>query len=161
MFRDMRRRKQALGEAEARSILEQGSFGVLAVSGDGGWPYSVPLSYAYEEGRLYFHCAASGHKLDAVRREPRASFCVVASDEVVPKRFTTLYRSAIAFGRVREVENEEAKRSAARLIARKYAPDASAESIERAIDSEMGALCILELRIEHLSGKQAGGLVKG
>lgn len=161
MFRKMRRSKQALSEAQAQEILRSGSSGVLALSGDGGWPYAVPMSYAFDEGRLYFHCAASGHKLDSVKREPRASFCVVAQDEVVPGEYTTLYRSAIAFGHVRIVEDEPEKRRAAELIGRKYAPDSRDEDLARTIDGEMGALCILELTIEHLSGKQSGKLASG
>ena len=68
---------------------------MLALSGDGGYPYAVPLSYLYHQGKLYFHCAKSGHKLDALRREPKASFCVVAQDQVAPLEYTTLYRSVI------------------------------------------------------------------
>ena len=65
MFREMRRKRQALTQAQCQAILEQGSCGVLALSGDGGYPYAVPLSYLYHQGKLYFHCAKSGHKLDA------------------------------------------------------------------------------------------------
>ena len=69
MFRAMRRKRQQLSRAEAEAILERGTSGVLAVAGDDGYPYAVPLSYVYQDGKLWFHCANSGHKLDAVRRE--------------------------------------------------------------------------------------------
>ena len=72
--------------------------GVLAVLGDGGYPYAVPLSFAYEDGHIYIHCARAGHKLDALRRCAKASFCAVERDDVVPEEFTTRYVSAIAFG---------------------------------------------------------------
>lgn len=85
MFREMRRKKQLLPEEEAIAILKEGTFGVLALSGDDGYPYAVPISYVYEGGKLWFHCAKSGHKLDAIRREPKASFCVTAQDKVVPE----------------------------------------------------------------------------
>ncbi|MBE6898965.1 MAG: 5-nitroimidazole antibiotic resistance protein, partial [Ruminococcaceae bacterium] len=65
MFRDMRRKQQALPYEESVTILESASSGVLAVLGDEGYPYTVPLSYVYREGKLYFHCASEGHKLDA------------------------------------------------------------------------------------------------
>ena len=99
MFRDMRRTKQLLPAEEAEDILRQASAGVLAVSGDNGYPYAVPLSYAYADDKLYFHLATSGHKLDGIRRNEKVSFCVIAQDEVVPERFATDYRSVIAFGR--------------------------------------------------------------
>ena len=66
MFHEMRRKKQQLLKKDAEEILYRGSFGVLALSGDDGYPYAVPISYLYDEGKLYFHCAKSGHKLDAV-----------------------------------------------------------------------------------------------
>ena len=93
----------------ARRVLSRGTSGVLALLGDGGWPYAVPMSYAFDGEKLYFHCAREGHKLDAIRREARASFCVVDRDEVVPEEYTTYFRSAIAFGRVRVIEDESAK----------------------------------------------------
>ena len=62
---------------------------MLAVEGDGGYPYAVPLSYAWDSGKLLFHCARSGHKLDAVKRNPKASFCVIGQDRVIPDEYTT------------------------------------------------------------------------
>lgn len=67
MFRKMRRKRQQLTEAECIDILMENTSGVLAVCGDNGYPYAVPLSYVYDNGSLYFHCARSGHKLDAIK----------------------------------------------------------------------------------------------
>ena len=83
------------------AVLSRGSHGVLALAGDEGYPYAVPISYVYEGGKLYFHCAKSGHKLDAIARCPKASFCVVDQDQVVPQEYTTYFRSVIAFGTIR------------------------------------------------------------
>ena len=83
MFREMRRQKQLLPEAEALAMLESCTSGVLAVQGDDDYPYAVPLSFAYEDGRLFFHSAKAGHKVDALGRNPKASFCVIAADDVV------------------------------------------------------------------------------
>lgn len=154
-FRPMRRGKQALSMPECTEILARGTSGVLALAGDGGYPYAVPLSYVYDGEKLYFHSARAGHKLDAIAREPRASFCVVDRDEVIPEEYTTYFRSVIAFGRVRVVEDEAQKRAAIDLLARKYAPDDSAENRERAIAREWKPLCMLEMEIDHLSGKEA------
>jgi nitroimidazol reductase NimA-like FMN-containing flavoprotein (pyridoxamine 5'-phosphate oxidase superfamily) len=78
MFRQMRRKRQELSETEAIAMLESCTSGVLAVHGDDDYPYAVPLSFAYEDGKLFFHCATVGHKLDAVKRDEKASFCVIA-----------------------------------------------------------------------------------
>ena len=159
MFREMRRKRQALTQAQCQAILEQGSCGVLALSGDDGYPYAVPLSYLYHQGKLYFHCAKSGHKLDALRREPKASFCVVAQDQVVPLEYTTLYRSVIVFGRLRELEDDKEKRAAIEALALKYAPQDTPAHREEAIRRDWGPLCVLELTPEHVSGKQGKDLV--
>ena len=160
MFRPMRRSAQALDGGACVEILERGTSGVLAVAGDGGWPYAVPLSYAFDGEKLYFHCAREGHKLDAIRREARASFCVVDRDEVVPEEYTTYFRSVIVFGRVRVLEDEAQMRAAIELLARRYFPQDSAENRRRAIEREWTGLCILEMDIEHMSGKEAKDLAR-
>ncbi|MBQ9616719.1 MAG: pyridoxamine 5'-phosphate oxidase family protein, partial [Oscillibacter sp.] len=68
MFREMRRHGQQLPESECAEILRREPRGVLAVLGDDGYPYTVPLDFVYEGGKLYFHCAGEGHKLDAIKR---------------------------------------------------------------------------------------------
>ena len=107
MFREMRRNKQALSDEECREILERCTSGTLAVLGDEGYPYAVPLSYVFINGHIYFHCARAGHKLDAIRACDKVSFCVIDRDEVIPEKFTTKYRSVIVFGRAREVTDPE------------------------------------------------------
>jgi nitroimidazol reductase NimA-like FMN-containing flavoprotein (pyridoxamine 5'-phosphate oxidase superfamily) len=148
----MRRRKQLLPEAEAAAILGTCTSGVLAVHGDDGYPYAVPLSFAFEDGRLYFHAAVAGHKLDALGTSDKASFCVIAQDDIVPERFTTHYRSVIAFGRLRVVTDEERKRHALLLLAGKYSPD-HLHAAEAEIDGDWKRVLVLELVVEHLTGK--------
>ena len=98
MFREMRRNKQLLSSEETAAVLERGTSGVLALAGDQGYPYAVPISYVYDGEKIFFHCAKSGHKLDAIRREEKASFCVIDQDRIIPEEFTTYFRSVIAFG---------------------------------------------------------------
>ena len=159
MFREMRRKRQQMPESEAVAILERGSHGVLAVLGDGGYPYAVPISYVYEDGKIYMHCAKSGHKLDAVRACEKASFCVVDQDEVVQAEFTSHYRSAIAFGRIREITDDAEKRRMVSLLARKYCPDLPQAEHDKAIERDWAPLNMLELNIEHLTAKQAKELI--
>lgn len=160
MFREMRRKKQLLPEREAEEILRRGKTGVLGVAGDGGYPYAVPLNYVYEDGTIYFHCAKTGHKLDAIRRNGKVSFCVVDQDKVVPEQFTTHYKSAIAFGKAAVLTGDGAKRAAIELLVRKYAPDRR-EQGEEAIEREWDALCVVAVSVEHLTGKAARGLAGG
>jgi nitroimidazol reductase NimA-like FMN-containing flavoprotein (pyridoxamine 5'-phosphate oxidase superfamily) len=154
----MRRKRQELTEKECEAILEQATSGVLALLGDDGYPYGVPLSHAYVGGRLVFHGAAKGHKLDALRAYPKASYTVVRQDTVVPEEFTTYFCSVIAFGRVRELEGEE------KLEALRQLGDAFWPGHERERDAEIAPrldhMVVFVLEIEHLSGKQAKELVK-
>ncbi len=161
-FRPMRRKTQKLSDKGAARVLERGTSGVLAVAGDGGYPYAVPLSYAYDpdEGRLVFHSAMAGHKIDALQREPKASFCVIDQDAVKPEEFTTYFRSAIAFGKVRMIEDEDEKRAAIELLNKRYAPDMPKEAEDKEIAAFWKSLRMFELRIEHLSGKEAIELVR-
>ena len=90
MFREMRRKGQALPAEEITAVLYRGRSGVLALSGDDNYPYALPISYVYDGNHIYFHCARSGHKLDAIQRNCKASFCVVDQDQIVPEEYTTL-----------------------------------------------------------------------
>ena len=154
MFREMRRTLQVLPQEECEKLLQSGTAGVLALTGDDGYPYAVPLSYAYAEGKLYFHCARTGHKIDAIRRSEKASFCVIGQDQIVPEELTTYYRSVIAFGRIRIVEEEKEKRRILGALADKYAPTLSEEKRQASIEQDLAPVCILEMQVEHLSGKE-------
>ena len=153
-FREMRRKKQKLTDDACRAILARGTSGVLAVAGDGGYPYAVPLSYVFDGESIFFHCAPSGHKLDAVARDDKVSFCVIDKDDVQPATYTTHFASVIVFGRIRVLDDPKEKRLALEKLAERYSPgqkEASAREIDRFFDK----MCALELRIEYMSGKQA------
>ena len=160
MFRKMRRTRQELSAEACTVVLNRGTSGVLALLGDEGYPYAVPISYVYDGGKLYFHSARSGHKLDAVRRCPKASFCVIDQDQVVPEKYTTYFRSVILFGKIRILEEEGEKRAAIEKLADRYAPHGSRESRDKEIRQEWKALCVLEMTVEHMTGKEAIELVK-
>ncbi|MCD8214237.1 MAG: pyridoxamine 5'-phosphate oxidase family protein [Clostridiales bacterium] len=159
MFREMRRKNQALTLGECEEILREGSSGVLALSGDEGYPYALPISYVYENGKIYFHCAKTGHKIDAIGRNPKASFCVVAMDEVMPEKYTTKYKSVIAFGHMRILNEPEDIISSIRKLGIKYAPENSEEQLNEEISKDLARLCMLEMRIENISGKQGRELL--
>lgn len=150
----MRRNRQLLPEEESIAILENGTSGVLALSGDGGYPYAVPMSYVYNDRKLYFHSALNGHKIDAIRRNELASFCVIAQDIVVPAEFTTRFCSIIAFGRIRIIDEPVEKRRTAELLAAKYDPD-NLGNLDREMEKGFDRMCMIELEIEHLTGKEA------
>ena len=151
-FRPMRRFKQALEQEECMRILREGSYGVLSLIGDGGYPYGVPLNYFYANNRIYFHGAKEGHKIDAMKGDARASFCVVEKSDVVPERFLTHFRSVIAFGKMSIASDEEAREIAFQLGMR-FNPDK--EAAKKEVEKEKPSLACFYLEMEHLSGKEA------
>lgn len=158
-FRDMRRKRQQLPEEESVAILQKATSGTLALLGDDDYPYAVPLSYLYHEGKLYFHSALSGHKVDAIRRCDKASFCVIGQDDVQPKEYSTFYRSVIAFGRIHIVEDEQEKLETARMLGNRYNPN-DEEGLQKEMDSAFSRMLMIRFDIEHLTGKESIGLAR-
>lgn len=158
-MRAMRLKNQELSEKTSIEVLKRGTSGVLAVLGEEEYPYAVPLSYVFSDGKIYFHGAKTGHKLDAIEKHDKVSFCVVDQDEVIPEEYTTYYRSVIAFGRACVIEAEEEKRKALELLGEKYMPQCR-EGYLQEIDNKIDKLSIIELRIERLTGKEAIELVE-
>ena len=160
IFREMRLRKQELSRQKVADILHKGTSGVLALLGDNDYPYAVPISYVYDDGKIYFHSAKNGHKIDAIQRTAKASFCVIDEDLVVPEEYTTYFRSVIAFGKIRVIEDDREKRAAIEKLAIKYAPEDTAANRDDAISRGGNLICMLEMKIDHITGKEAIGLVK-
>lgn len=158
MFREMRRKKQLLSKQATEEILRNGQSGVLGVTGDDDFPYVVPLSYVYENGKIYFHCAKTGYKLDGIQRNSKVSFCVIDKDQIVPDKFTTYFRSAIVFGNAQILTEDAVKQYAMELLVRKYSNDYQEDGTNE-IKREWKALCVVEIMIEHMTGKEAIELV--
>ena len=100
------------------------------------------------------------HKLDAIQRSSKASFCVIDQDQIVSEKYTTYFRSVIAFGQIRFIEDEKEKRAAIEKLTKKYSPDEDAAGRRKEIDREWKTLCMLEMCIDHMTGKEAIELVK-
>lgn len=159
MFREMRRKKQVLSLEENIQVLNRGTSGVLAVSGDDDYPYAVPLSYVYHDNKIFFHCAKAGHKLDSIIRNEKVSFCVIDKDQIVQEKYTSYFRSVIVFGKARILEDDVEKRNALEILTAKYSPDQEKSHQLQAIEKEYKIVCMIELTIEHMSGKEAIELV--
>jgi nitroimidazol reductase NimA-like FMN-containing flavoprotein (pyridoxamine 5'-phosphate oxidase superfamily) len=158
MFREMRRKKQNLSEERTIEILKASTSGVLAVSGDDDYPYTVPLSHVYKDGKLYFHCAREGHKIDGIQRNNKVSFCVIDQDEVIQESFATHYRSVTVFGRARILTEDSERRYALECLVQKFSPDYIEEG-QREIERDWDRVCVIEVSIEHMTGKIAKDLV--
>lgn len=158
-FREMRRKFQQFSEEESIGILQKATAGTLALLGDNGYPYAVPISYVYADGKLYFHSALSGHKVDAIRNCDKASFCVIDKDDVQPEKYTTFFRSVIAFGRIHIIEDEHEKLEIARMLGNRYNPNQE-EALQKEIENGLSRMLALRFDIEYMTGKEAIELMK-
>lgn len=153
MFRNMRRAEKAVDIAKAEEFLRSENYGVLSVIGDDGFPYGVPLNYVYDEGKIYFHStSASSHKLDAIRKNEKVSFTVILEHDMVPEKLDTMYTSVIVFGRARILVSKEEQREAVRSLLAGLAPEKVSQT-EKIIKAEEGMFEMVEISVEHISGK--------
>lgn len=151
MFRQMRRFNQQLSQEECEQILLAERRGVLAVHGEDGYPYGVPMDYLYEQGRIYFHGAKEGHKLDAIKADNRVSFTVVDQGVQVEGKQGPDVRSVIVFGRVTLMETTSEALEIARRLGEKYDP---ADFVADELVRTEKRLQMLELVVDHVTGKR-------
>ncbi|WP_432641864.1 pyridoxamine 5'-phosphate oxidase family protein [Acidaminococcus sp.] len=154
MFRPMRRFKQAFSEEECRKVLQEEKRGTLALAGDDGYPYAVPLNYYYdpETGHLYFHGAGEGHKIDALKRCEKACFNVHDTGVKLDGDWAYTVRSVTIFGRLRILEDKEKALQLLRKIGLKYYP--TVESVDEVMARSASRVTMLELVPEHMTGKR-------
>ena len=155
----MRRKHQELTHDICIEILKNGTAGVLSVHGDGGYPYGVPISYAYKDGRIFFHSAVMGHKIDALHRNEKCAFTVIAQDDVHPDEYTTYFRSVIAFGRMHIFDKKEDIIEGLRILGERYNPG-DQHGLQHEIDKNISHVAVLCMEIEQLTGKEAIELVR-
>lgn len=159
-FRKMRRARQEMTKEECLEILERCSEGVLSLLGDDDYPYGVPMNYFYENGKLYFHCAKTGHKIDAIKKHDKVSFCVIDKHEVLPEIYATRFTSVIAFGRARLMDDPKEMYEVVQRLALKFCPG-DEDGVRKETDREFSALAMIEVTIEHMTGKKAKNILEG
>ena len=149
----MRRFKQLLEREECEKVLNEEWRGVLSVLGDDGYPYGIPLDFYYDvqAQSLYFHGAGEGHKVDAIKRCDKASFCVIDKGTPEPGDWWKHFHSVVIFGRMAVIEDREKAREAALKLARKYFPDE--QTVQDDMAKDFGRVTMFELKIEHMTGK--------
>ena len=157
MFRKMIRNKQLLSEGDTVAVMMRRTNGVLACLGDDDYPYAVPLNYVYVDGKIYFHSAKAGHKIDAILKQPKVSFAVIDEDTIVSEEYTSYFRSAIAFGKARIVEGDEWF-TAFKALVEKYSGDRPEEEKQDEIEGCTHSH-IIAIDVEHMTGKVASEYV--
>ena len=151
MFRKMRRLGQELTKEECEEILTKEPRGVLALLGDDDYPYAIPMSHVYVDGKIYFHGAHEGHKIDAVKRHSKASFCVMDMGVKAEDSWWYTFKSVIVFGRIRTLDGRDEKIDKLTHLGDKFFPthEETVDEINRLLDRTE----VFEITIEHMTGK--------
>lgn len=158
MKRPMIRFKQELTKAECDEVLKRNTAGVMAVMGDEGYPYAVPLSYIYHDGKIYFHCGKKGYKIDCMNADSKVCFTVIDKDEIIAEEYTTYFRSVIATGNARVAEGQE-KFDAFLAMTEKYS-GVLPEEMRRKEVAECTQALLYAIDIKEMTGKEARELAE-
>ena len=153
MFRKMRRFKQQIADSECIEVLKSTKRGVLSLIGDDGYPYGIPIDHWYceEDGRIYFHGAREGHKIDAIKACDKASYCVFNDGFRREGEWALNITSVITFGRIRLVEDVDMTRKICTELVRKFTDDE--KYLEKELNNALPRVQCLMLEPEHMTGK--------
>lgn len=150
----MRRKRKQIDKESAETLLEQSRRGILAVNGDDGYPYAIPINYFYdrENQKIYFHGARVGHKVDALKKCDKVCFTVYGNETVKEDPWAPFVQSVVIFGRCHFLEADEKAMALLKQLAMKYYPNEQLADAE--ITQSGKAVQLFEIEIEHLSGKE-------
>ena len=154
MFRPIRKKKKAISLDAAKELLRSSRRGVLAVNGDDGYPYAIPINYWYDEGnhKIIFHGAKVGHKVDSLKRSDKICFTVFGNEKIKDEAWAPYLQSVVVFGRCRLIEKQDDIMKLVKKFAIKYYPNE--EMVNAEVELSAMGVQMFEIEIEHLSGKE-------
>ena len=153
MFRELVRKNKQLSEEECIKLLTEETRGVLSVLGDDDYPYGMPMNHWYnpEDGKLYFHCGNIGHRLEALRKHNKVSFCVYDSGIKEDDHWAYKVKSVIVFGKIEIIDDMDRIIDVTTKLSYKFIQDD--EYIKGEIESSAHRTLLLCLDMEHICGK--------
>lgn len=153
MFRELTRKKQKMTEKECIDVLTHEKRGVLAVNGDNGYPYAMPMNHFYNEGDgcIYFHCGKKGYRADCLERSDKVSFCVYDNGYRNDGQWALNVKSVIVFGTLEHVYDENVIRNIAYTLSLKFTSDE--QYIEKEIAQSLKSTVLLKLNVQNMCGK--------
>lgn len=154
MFRSIRKKKNEISIDEAKKLLTEARRGVLAINGDEGYPYAIPVNYYYDETeqKIYFHGSRVGFKVDSLKKCDKICFTVFGHELIKEEVWAPFVQSVVVFGRCHIVENLSVAEAKLRQFAMKYYPNEELVNEEISISGK--AVQMYEIEIEHFSGKE-------
>lgn len=153
MFRELLRKKQKLTVEECVFVLENETRGILSVNGDEGYPYGMPMNHFYNhsDGCIYFHCGKFGHRIDALRKDPKVSFCVCDKGFRREGEWALNVKSVVVFGKISIIDDNDAIIEICEQLCHKFTDDE--EYIQKELQGSLKNTLLLKLVPEHICGK--------
>lgn len=147
----LRRKDRKLTREEALAILARAETATVSLVTPQG-PYGFPVSPVCVDGKLYFHSAKEGRKIDAIKADSRC--WMSAFTDVVPAtdKFTTYFESAMAWGDLELVTDEQEIQTALKALCEKFTPT-NMPDFSRALERSLPITALYSLRLDHVSGK--------
>lgn len=155
MFKPIRIKINEIDRAAAEALLQSNRRGILAMNGDNGYPYAIPINYFYDcvGQKIYFHGAKAGHKVESLKTSDKVCFTVYGNECIDKSEPWAPYvQSAVVFGRCRLLEPGPESIDRLKEFAMKYYP--SEQLVDKNIAHAGKAVQMFEITIEHMSGKQ-------
>lgn len=156
MFRSIRKKKNEISIDAAKELLRCSRRGILAVNGDNGYPYAIPINYLYDEDtdKIIFHGAKVGHKVDSLKACDKVCFTVYGNETVKEEAWAPYVQSAVVFGRCHLIDNDnkEIVNDLLKQLAMKYYPNE--DMVDDEISTGGKAVRMFQIEIEHISGKE-------
>ena len=153
MNREMYKKERQMSSEATAAIFSKGNHGTLAVNGDDGYPYAVPVNYVYDGGKIYIHSAKYGYKIDAVKRDDKVCFSAILNSKVQQDKFTAAFQSVIAFGKISFVEDEAEKKRILEQFMDKMSPEL-VECGMKIVNAAIGKTALLCIDVEEIKGKE-------
>lgn len=154
MFRKVRKKANEISASLAKDLIKKSRRGILAVNGDNGYPYAIPINYLYSEEnqKIFFHGSKVGHKVDAIKESDKVCFTVYGNEQIKEETWAPYMQSALVFGRCKLIEDEDRAMIVLKDFAMKYYP--SEIMVEEEMKKAAKATQMFEITIEHISGKE-------
>ncbi len=156
MERKMQKADRQLPVQETKDLLANGHHGILAVNGDEGYPYAVPVNYVYKNDKIYIHSAQYGYKMEAVQKNNQVCFTAILSAEILPRKVTAAFESVIVTGRAVLVEAEAEKREVMETFVTRFCVGAE-EIGMKFLAHALPKTAVLRIDVESLTGKAYRG----
>ncbi len=156
MERKMHFSNRKMSMEDVETLLLNNKIASLAVNGDDGKPYVIPIHYIYDKGALYFHSAKYGYKMDALAKDNRVCLTIMGETHVINEKFTAAFESVVIEGHAEFVEDPSERQYLAEEMIRRWTGGFT-EAGQAMIDKTIKRTAFVRICIDAMTGKAYHG----